>query len=204
MSNKLYVKRSYRQARQETRTFHIAVEGQTEEIYFQSLANHLKIRAEIEIYKHDTDIKNTIETVKKKTEFSQIWLVFDYPQHTEHRKRFERAVSENQSNDILKFAISVPEFEVWFLFHFSSSTAPLTKTKLFEELKQSSRLPRYRKATNCFDSLITKLDSAEKNAKKIGADHQKNSDTDFPNPSSGVVNLVRELRALKEKRVGVK
>ncbi len=195
MNKGFYSKRGSRKKREEhEKLVFIAVEGETEQLYFQELCNELKIRAEVEIVFKDSDLLNSVKFVQENAKgFQHKWCVFDIISEDEKEqfKRFKEGIKLAKKYKI-PLAVSVPDFEIWFYFHFSSSTASLNKEHLHKELRKF--IPNYTKAKSYHDLLYPKCEEALTNCKKIRKHLQTSHfDKEFINPSSGVDELVEFL-----------
>jgi len=184
----------------------VVCEGaETEPNYFKSLRDYLKlptVRVEIkdragapisvveealdQVEKREQDIRDGRTT---QPQFEAVWCVFDV-ENPRHNQTFDRAVQIADQNNY-RLAISNPAFEFWYVLHFERTTRPFADG---EELKEYLRryITGYHPAMPVFDILVTSTPTAVRYARGILGNHPQGEGR-FPNPSTGVVQLVEEM-----------
>jgi hypothetical protein len=178
----------------------------TEPQYFKGLIEEWKLKTSVDIEvvgagkQHITLVRRAIQLRDEREQadrkakragqlakpaYDEVWCVFD-AEGDEAREAIARAVA--MANDEgFKLAISNPAFEYWLLLHFEPTTRPFhTPRELRQKLKE--HIPDYDKHLD-FAILRSNIDAAIANAKAAST---QVSD-DFPNPSTGVHELVAAL-----------
>ena len=166
----------------------ILTEGTATEVeYYEGVCRRLGLPKELIVVKkaRNTQAKGIVdELVEEKrnnkllskkgrdTRIDQWWAVVD----TEGKpKELASAIQKAKDNGVF-IAISDPSFEYWLMLHFDYTTSQYYSVgKLIEELKQSDRLPDYRKDNKHPDMgvLYPLLPEAMNNARLIRENHTK-------------------------------
>jgi hypothetical protein len=150
--------------------------GKTERIYFNRYkTRYSNLRIETPNSKCTDPInlaKFSREQIKKEAldlkNGDTIWCVFDCDENT--NKAISRAC-EIAGKDI-KICLSNPNFELWFLLHFSFIVSKITRSEVIERLKKY--IPSYEKNIDYYDLLLDKRSIAIENAKKSIGSHESN------------------------------
>lgn len=156
------------------KTLLLVVEGQTEQIYFNSVKRSLRmsnitIEPELAQRTHPKDILDMAINKKKCGDFDDIWCVFDLDIINERER--EIIYKEAENNDI-KIAGSLPCFEIWFLLHYRYSTKTYSNCdELIEELRSYidgyNKNQKWLQRKDLFSFLKDLLDDAIKNSKQL-------------------------------------
>lgn len=126
----------------------------------------------------------------------QVWVVMDrdsFPQ-----ANYDNSFAKGEAHGV-KVVFSNECLEVWFLLHFTSSTAPISRKKIPGILSKYIG-KRYEKGMDdIFLYLFSGQDAAIKNAEILRRHHLKSSATSFENccPATDIDILVKELRRFK-------
>lgn len=188
--------------RQSKKCILIVSEGaKTEPNYFESLKNYWRlVTADVRVLGQGASPSKVVERAVRERgakadlarrnqglEYDEAWCVVDRDRH----KDLEKAKAEARKENI-RFILSTPCFEIWFLLHFKYSTSPFnTFQELLPRLKRC--IPDYCKASNCFATLLPKLDTALSNAWKLRTHNKR---TGSNNPATDVDLLVTELQKM--------
>lgn len=173
----------------------IICEGETEVEYFNALCVDLGLhrRNTAKARKSDlgTDPENIVTDAKNCSEnFDDVYCVFDRDTHATYQQAMNIRCPKNVTR-----IVSIPCFEIWLLFHFCQSTAPLSAKEAEKRLKQ--HLPDYQKGGgNAYAHTKTKLDYAVKNAEQVVAAQRA---VKARNPTTYVHNLVKDLRKIRDQ-----
>ncbi len=137
-------------------------------------------------------VEKAIEESKKIKKGDEVWCVCDVEGERD-RPRFDKAMRSTRG---IKVAASNPAFEYWYLLHFEPTDRPFCNAaEVIKALKK--HLPDYlRNKKGMFARLKDRLETAIENAhllRELSGDNWE----DYPNPSTGVVDLVEELRKIK-------
>lgn len=182
----------------------IVCEGtKTEPNYFKELIDDLELNtANVQtVASPSTCPRQLVEFAlaeSKNEEYDYVYCVFDKDNHTKYDEA--RQLMKNSSK--LVTAHSVPCFEYWLILHFQATTTPFygnaSKSPGAEALtKLKQYLPQYQKGLHgTFSLLKNRLDKAVTRADEVNASALA-ANTD--NPSTYVVDLVRELLKIREK-----
>lgn len=184
----------------------IVCEGaETEPNYFESIRNYLKLptisvkikdragapisvvrEAQALVEKRQQDIR---EGRTNALHFEAVWCVFDV-ENPHNNPTFNQAVHEADLKNY-KLAVSNPAFEFWYILHFERTTRPFADGgEIKEYLKRY--LPGYHPAMQVFDALFSSTRTAILYSRSILEEHAQSSQR-FPNPSTGVHLLVKEM-----------
>lgn len=188
--------------REPRKVYVIVCEGEkTERIYFKKYRTecrycNLKIEtpnskftdpinlatfAKEQIKKEDLDLRNG----------DVIWCVFDCDENT--NEDLSRAC-KIAGKDV-KICLSNPNFELWFLLHFSLIVSKLERSKVIDKLKE--HIPNYKKNIDIYELLLSKRSIAIDNAKKLNGLHEKDGIKLMisveSNPSTQVYSIVEEI-----------
>ncbi len=186
------------------KVFVVVCEGEkTERIYFNRYkTRYSNLRIETPNSKCTDPInlaKFSREQIKKEAldlkNGDAIWCVFDCDENT--NEAISRAC-EIAGKDI-KICLSNPNFELWFLLHFSHIVSKITRSEVIEKLKKY--IPSYEKNMDYYDLLLDKRSIAIENAKKTIGLHESNG-VDLMsvegNPSTHVHKIVEEIVRITE------
>ena len=195
-------KRKTGNKRQLLSNYLIVVEGETEQLYLESLKSLMdyerKKQINIKIVKANagnakTFVQDAIK-LKKKLELPNVYVVFD----NDNYKYIADAFALAEKNDI-RIIYSNICFELWFLLHFKFTTSQFEKcNKLILQLKR--HFPGYKKASyKTYEKFNGIMTDAMENAKKLEDFHQKHSQR-IPlwelNPYTNMHHLIKEVFAL--------
>ena len=162
------------------KTFLIVVEGPTEKIYFSDVKTngHIPgVTVNPKIAKHsdlNTILKTAVTEIKTDV-YDSVWCVFDRDtivkegMSKELKKQYENAKSLG-----IRFADSMPAFEVWFLLHFAMPAQFYSsQDRVIKELKK--HIADYEKDQKWLTSanLYSKLKPYFKDAMKKAAELDK-------------------------------
>lgn len=192
----------------------IACEGKkTEPKYFNAIRQDLRLTTvQVLILPHDgTDPLSIVNAVvearkDKKREKSWdkedlAWAVFDGDEHiVNDPNRWHQAIQKAESQKI-NLAITNPSIEFWYLIHFRDHSAPITRDKAEEFLKQY--IPNYDKA-GCYypDPLKNLTQGAIDRAGLLEALAKLDKLSKYSNPCcSGILQLVKILLDLGYKNI---
>lgn len=137
--------------------------------------------------------------------YDQVYCVFDRDAHTDFNKATSRILTLNKANSRflareIKAIISFPCFEVWLIFHFIYSRAPLVESGGLSGGGNANKLLRQQVGFEGFekgfsmdqlDRLFDKIDTAVANAATARIDVAA---TGEPNPSTDLDLLVNAIR----------
>lgn len=180
----------------------IVCEGSdTEPLYFRALRDELKLgavhvhvegeecgSAPISVVEHALQLKRR---PPDGLHYDAIWCVIDRDAH----KSFDRAVDQARANDI-RLAVSVRQFEFWYLLHFVYTTRPWPDGEtLLRALAE--HLPGYDKNCDVATVLQPLRPVALARAERIRAHNREVHDEPYPNPMTDVDRLVCFLVDLK-------
>lgn len=181
------------------KVFVIVCEGEkTERTYFnryKTRYSNLKIETPNSKFTDPINLaKFSREQIKKEAldlkNGDAIWCVFDCDENT--NEAISRAC-QVAGKDI-KICLSNPNFELWFLLHFSQMVSKITRSEVIEKLKKY--IPSYEKNKDYYDILLDKRPNAIENAKKAIGLHESNG-VDLmsieSNPSTQVHKIVEEI-----------
>ena len=192
-------KRRKQRTREPRKVYVIVCEGEkTEPIYFKRYRtrySNLKIEtpnskftdpinlatfAKEQIKKEDLDLRNG----------DVIWCVFDCDENTSDA--ITRAC-KIAGKDV-KICLSNPNFELWFLLHFSLIVSKLERSEVIDKLKEY--IPKYEKNFDVYDLLLNNRSIAIDNAKKLNILHEKDGIKLISvesNPSTQVYSIAEEI-----------
>lgn len=180
----------------------IVCEGQeTEPRYFRALRSELKLGAvDVQVEGEDCgsapiSVVDFALRLKKRpprgVSYDAVWCVIDRDGH----QSFDKAIDKAQAHGI-RMAVSVRQFELWFLLHFAYTTRVWTDGEsLLEAL--AAHLPDYGKGTDVAAALRPLRPAALTNAERLRVHNAAVSDRPYPNPMTDVDLLVLFLIGLK-------
>lgn len=173
-------RRPFREPR--TRILVLCCGKRTEPEYFKGLVQHVRNPSvTVKVKSGISDPAGLVEQAKARLgadDFDQVWCVVDVDEFD-----IDRAVEGSGSVAGVRLAVSNPCFDLWLLLHFQEQTAYVaTCGKLGERLRR--RVANYEKAVE-FRRFAPGVARAVAGAKRLG-----DTETDFPNPSTGVWRLV--------------
>lgn len=194
----------------------LVCEGEkTEPSYFKDMINSLRLSNQVKIGSNngsspDKVVARAVELFdSSKSEgdaFDEVYCIFDSDAHEHFNKAVSRLKELKKSGKPFFDVVSVPCFEFWLLLHFGYTEKPYAaKGKksvgdvLVSDLKTKEGFSSYGKGMKgIFSILISRMDAAIKNAKKL----QENSrgDGDYSNPSTQVHILVERLKYISKDR----
>jgi len=174
----------------------IVCEGkETEPNYFKALRQKFRLStlsvkvisgkvAPISVVDCGIDEKRKIEEPT-----DEIWCVLDTEDPNKNSSLLPAIEKAKKTN--LNLAISNPSFEYWYFIHFECSSRPFANG---QEMKRGLKayIPDYEESTNAFLALDKLSSIAMRNAEKLRRRSSESWDI-FPNPSTGVDKLVREI-----------
>lgn len=119
----------------------------------------------------------------------QAWCVFDTEQEGTHQG-LNQIVAQAQRSQV-RLAVSNPAFEYWYLLHFEDTNRPFQHAS--EVITRLCKyIADYDKSMDVFPHLGLFTSQAIRCATRLREQATESWDT-FPNPSTGVDLLVREL-----------
>lgn len=185
------------------KTFLLVVEGFTEQIYFSDVKTTRRIPGitiNPKIAKH-SDLSTILRTAIKeiKTDvYDFVWCVFDRDTITEQGMSDDLKKQYNTALDLgIKFADSMPAFEVWFLLHFAlPSPFYISQDGVIKDLRKYisdySKEQAWLSSAKLYSKLEPYFDAAEKRA--IELDKKKSDSGDETTTFSHVYKLFKELK----------
>ncbi len=189
----------------------IVCEGKrTERGYFEEIRKSLRLPT-LKVHVIHADATDPLSIVRAAIEYRQdrkderawakedtAWAVFDGDEHRDaNPDRWNDAIQIAQSKDI-RLAVSNPCFELWYLLHYRSHTAEVTRQKAFRLLK--SHISDYEKAKTLWPSPLEPFTSeAIQRAKQLASRAAADELQPFPNPCTNVYELVESLLALDKE-----
>lgn len=192
----------------------IVCEGeQTEPIYFRHLIGKLRISsAKVLVIGKECGsapksiVEYAVEKIRKEQDnaFDQVWCIFDVeiPPHISLDEAYNNIVSytpPENTNTILKSAISNPCFEYWYILHFEKTSQTFaSKKQLMNVLKK--HIPSYDKANKKIPEwLYPKLEAAIQHAKEVIREKHCGDDLRDCNPSTHVHKLAEYLQEMARR-----
>jgi hypothetical protein len=123
----------------------------------------------------------------------QTWVVMDrdsFPQ-----SHYDNAFIKGKANGI-QIAFSNECLEVWFLLHFTNSTAAIPRKKLPKRLSAELKSPYSKGMPDIYIRLYSLQKTALKNSKSLKAYHKSHRNSKIENccPATNIDDLVSELR----------
>ncbi|MFN2453274.1 MAG: RloB family protein [Pyrinomonadaceae bacterium] len=189
----------------------IVCEGKkTERGYFEEIRKSRRLPT-LRVYVVHPDATDPLSIVRAAIEYRQArkderawakedtaWAVFDGDEHREaNPDRWNDAIQIARSKDI-HLAVSNPCFELWYLLHYRSHTADITRQKAFHLLK--SHISDYEKAKTLWPSPLESLtDEAIQRARQLASRAETDELQLFTNPYTSVYELVESLLALDKE-----
>ncbi len=197
-------------------TFHIICEGKTEQKYFETLKEILRIyNLNIEcVVSKQKDPKNiskiAVELLKKNERENNFILgdkyfcVFDLDNHKQ--KKIDEAKKEIAGYKEIKLILSNPSLELWFLLHFKDRlNRSMTNKEVKKELGECLPSGKYSKSKIkeiIKGHLYPKIKKAIKNSKKI-EEEMKSKEIEMlsekSNPSTMIHKIIEKLLEVKNR-----
>ncbi|WP_460506269.1 RloB family protein [Hydrogenophaga soli] len=189
----------------------------TEPKYFQELVKAWGLNHQVKVGKNDGSSPDRVvaraqelqeQASREGDAFDEVYCVFDRDAH----ERFADAVAQLKALQAkgrpFKGTVSVPCFEFWLLLHFGYSDRPYARKgkksvgdAVVSDLKTQPGFAKYGKGMDgVFTQLSPRLDDALRHAKTL-AEHSAD-DSEHPNPSTQVHELVLRLKAIAAARRG--
>ena len=175
----------------------------TETNYFTALRNRLRLSREkiTVVYPGYTDplsLLKEAEAEKYQNKYDQIWLVCDLEAvNSPCRKQYQQACKQIKTKEKIRFAVSTPCFEYWYILHYEYTSRHLPDDKAARKrLKQ--HIPDYLKGNfRITEDFFAKTKTAVTHAKRLRADQS------IKEPQTSVDLLVAELNqhTLPENRL---
>jgi hypothetical protein len=126
----------------------------------------------------------------------EVWCVFDVENPNDNTHFYDAIILAKKNN--LQLAISNPSFEYWYLVHFERTNSPFSSAaKLIKRLKV--HIPNYDKNQILFPILKDKTNDALNNVSILSKQSDVSWD-EFPNPSTGVHNIILSIYKMHENR----
>ena len=133
------------------------------------------------------------EAKKERNSYDEAWTVFDRNGYTLHHEAFDLAKQKG-----IKIAFSSISFEVWYLLHFTYSTAQdSSAAEVISKLKRHY-LTGYKKNQCCYKQLADHIETAKSHAEKLRRYHQEANMGDkiyTLNPYTNVDLLIASLES---------
>jgi hypothetical protein len=172
----------------------IVCEGEkTEPNYFKAIKHSRRVNAEVIIVPRKIQPKDIIKSAEQEKlsyrEYEQIWCVFD----CDERPDFELSITSAKEKGF-KVAYSNPCIELWYLLHYQTQNAHITKKVVDRKLK--SHLPNYSKSRPIYEELQHLETQAFENADAQEKHHVNSGRQKTCNPSTTVHKLVEYLNSL--------
>lgn len=190
-------------------TILIVTEGHTEKIYFSQMKSFERF-TEITIIprtaKHSS-VEEILETAIEESKsgvYDSIWSVFDRDKMSAEGKsdNLKLKIKAAEKSGV-KFADSLPSFEIWFLLHYSMpkkhySNQDLLIKELKNYIKNYEKNKEWLERNNLYRTLRPLLEKAIENSKFL---ESRNSEDSEQNSSSmtNVYKIFEELRTFLEK-----
>ena len=207
MTQRSFEKKRGRPTRKRNPVLLLSVEGnnKTEKVYFSQFRAQKQGSFRIEFASgSETDPAGMLASLKKdykKLELSKenddiACVVLDLDCDAKKASLIQ-SLSQQKDNSAYLFIVSNPCFEVWFLLHFVFSTKSyLNQNQVLEELRQSDRIPHYKKNSDIAAVLQKYQTNAIHNGNRLKAYHESQHkvwpSTDC-NPATDVVMLVEKI-----------
>ena len=185
------------------KTFLLVVEGFTEQIYFSDVKTTRRIPGitiNPKIAKH-SDLSTILRTAIREyntNAYDSVWCVFDRDTITEQGMSDDLKKQYNTALDLgIKFADSMPAFEVWFLLHFAlPSPFYISQDGVIKDLRKYisdySKEQAWLSSAKLYSKLEPYFDAAEKRA--IELDKKKSDSGDETTTFTHVYKLFKELK----------
>jgi hypothetical protein len=133
-----------------------------------------------------------------------VWCVMDVDvdystpnSESARNQQLKDALKLSQENDI-RIALSNPCFELWFLLHFTFTTAQMRGySAVKQKIAQIPELHGYEKSSDIFEKIVDKLATATYNAKKLKKYHEDAGKSCFDvaaNPYTNVWELINAIQ----------
>ena len=188
--------------KQPRRRLVIVCEGaETEPRYFHALRQKYRLSTlTVQVVARKGSPKSVVaEAIKQQGDLDDsrdvVWCVFDVESRA-NNPSFGQAVNRAKGKD-LKLAVSNPAFEYWYILHFECTDGPF-QDAADAVRKLADHLPGYSKAASVFKELEPRMPQALHNAESLRNRAYESWDH-FPNPSTGVDQLVREICHLADQ-----
>jgi hypothetical protein len=138
---------------------------------------------------HDARTRNQ-QSCARGYPYDDVWCVFDV-ESADANPSLEPAVTEARRNGF-RLAVSNPAFEFWYLLHFVDTTRPFSSADEVIHVLRDEFVPAYDKDFDMLPVVYPRTNDAILRAKSI---NERNIDANqpFPNPSTGVCDLVQQL-----------
>ncbi len=101
---------------------------------------------------------------RDKNAYDFAWVIFDKDGHVKIPEAFELA---RNSDPVIEIAFTTPCFEYFVLLHFEKTTKPFKKCDNVISQIKKKWLPDYEKASNIFETLISKKEIGIQNGKWV-------------------------------------
>ncbi len=186
------------------RTVLLSVEGQTEQIYFRSMNVTERIPGITIVPKvaSHSDIAHVLELAIRECEsgvYDSVWCVFDRDTFEKDDKtgKLSKLVKKAKKKNI-KFADSLPAFEVWFLLHYVvPRNYYLNQDSIIDDLRKYisdyTKEQKWLMRKDLYKFLLSRQSLAIDNNKKLEELGKNSSDY----TSCNVYKLILELMSLK-------
>ncbi len=181
----------------------IAAEGKnkTEKIYFSNFEDCKKTYNITYARGNNTDPLKLVKMLVKEIEKIGLdlqdgdvaYCIFDTDTNPDKNKIIDEAIQLAKINNI-KIITSAPCVELWFLLHYSYTTANMNSEEVIKRLKKF--YPKYEKNVNIYPDIIKNLDKAIEHAKKLEKyqlDNNRRIGTVEANPNTELYKIVEYL-----------
>lgn len=183
-------------------------ENKTEKKYFQNFQGRDKPYNIQFSYGNDTDplqIVNNLISYMEDRDISvkkgdKIFCVFDSDVEASKQTRIEQAYAKASKKGI-EFIVSVPSFEVWYLYHYKNTTHEFNSNEeLIRMLKRY--IPNYEKSKDIFKEINNNVDVAIQNS-KFAKTHHGIADGQaitniLHNPSTDVYKVIEYIESFNK------
>ncbi len=163
----------------------VCEDEKSSKIYFESFKKDDELKrvlssVDIEVVnpKDNSPVGLVTEAKKKKKKekrdrnpYNEIWIVLDKDGHA----NMDKAMNMARDNKI-KVAISIICFEYWILLHYEKTAKIFTKCDKVISYIKKNHFAEYKKNTNAYEELKSKLNTAIENGKWIVKQNQNDID----------------------------
>jgi hypothetical protein len=171
--------------------------------YIEDAAIYYRVKVAVEvIHIGKTDPTNILdEAIKRSRDYDRVFCTIDRDNH----EKWDAALRLIEGKATIEAITSFPCFEYWLILHFNANRKPYGKQGnkspgecCADDLRQCNSMQGYDKGkhANIFKTLLSKLDTAKRNAKRVLADAEKTKEW---NPSTRFHVLIEYLGELEKE-----